>query len=177
MPDADHLAGLTPEQLHRELRSLAAAALSHERSGHTLQTTALAHEVYLRLVTQRNLVGVSREHFLAAAAEITRRVLVDHARTRNRVKRGGGGAWTELPLAAVEGVMTAPHATIGDWAEAVTVLEERDPIRGMVAKLRIFGGLEMAQIAMLTDLSRQTVHSHWKFARAWLIAQMNGPSE
>lgn len=168
-----HLGGLTPEELHRELRALAAAALSHESPGHTLQTTALAHEVYLRLVTQRNLTGVSREHFFAAAAEITRRVLVDHARTRDREKRGGG-KWQRTPWASVAEIAAREETTLLDWADVVERLLQVDPVRGRVAELRIFGGLDMTQIAEVLDVSRQTVHNHWTFARAWLAAQISG---
>ena len=161
---------LASEQLfplvYGELRQLAAAKLSREKRDHTLQPTALVHEVYLRLVdVKRAGQWDSRRHFFAAAAEAMRRVLVDSARRRQSQKRGG-----DLQREAVE-MERLPEISDQQLLEvhaALDQLEQEDPRAAEVVKLRFFAGLSVKQTGDLLALSPRTVNRLWLFARAWL---------
>lgn len=166
-----------PDQLlddvYEELRRLAKSYLRNERSGHTLQPTALVHEAYLRLGAQKNVEWQCRSHFFAVGARMMRRVLVDHARGRGRAKRGGD--WQRLFLNQVGG--DDLHAFVGgdvhpddllDLSLRLDSLSEVDPRAAEVVELRFFGGLTVAEIADLLGVSTRTVDSDWAYARAWL---------
>lgn len=158
--------------VYDELRKLAAAKLAHEKPGQTLQATALVHEAYLRLaasggreppeVTQWN----SRGHFFAAAAESMRRILVEQARRKDRVRHGGDRQRVELPDVALARVPDADTILAVD--EAVARLAEQEPETAEVVKLHFFAGLTLDETAAALQISRATVYRHWSYARATL---------
>lgn len=153
--------------VHHELRHLAAGILRHERSDHTLQPTDLVHEAYLRLTSLRAMPLEGRRHFYGAAAEAMRRILVDHARSRGRQKRGGPDA-QRVPL---ELALNAPIDMRMDFErldEALSALAALAPAKARVVELRFFGGLSIQETAEVMDISPATVKRHWEFARAWL---------
>lgn len=152
--------------VYDELRAIAAARLRAERSGHTLQTTALVHEAYIRLVGSEHPVWSNRAHFFYAAAEAMRRILVDHARRRTRSKRGGERVRVELDEAHLTG-WPDPHELLA-VDEAVRRLEEVDDRAADVVRLRYFAGLSVEETAQALDLSERTVMREWAYARAWL---------
>lgn len=153
-------------RLYGQLRALARRHMRGERRGHTLDTTSLIHEAYLRLVEQRQVDWQSRAHFVAVASTMMRRVLVNHARARGCDKRGGGCA----PLSLEQ----AEHAAISDFeqqvaiARAVQTLEATDPRLARVVDLRLFGGFTVTETVRYLGLSRATVNRDWRTARAWL---------
>jgi RNA polymerase sigma factor (TIGR02999 family) len=157
--------------VYRELRQQAARAMRREPVGVTLQTTALVHEAYLRLVDQRRVQWRNRAHFFAIAARQMRRVLVDHARARLAEKRGGGRANVTLSEgdAGVE-----PESTIGVLAlhEALERLAAFDPDQARLVELRYFGGLTIEDTAEALGVSPTTVKSEWALARAWLRREL-----
>lgn len=158
--------------IYDDLRRMAEAALRRERPDHTLQATALVHEAYLRLVNQRTVEWQDRTHVCAVAAQAIRRILVDHARSRGRVKRGGG--LNKLSLTDV-GVGTGDDAI--DWTDldaALARLAATDPRKALVVELRFFGGLTVADIAEALALTPRTVERDWRFARAWLYRELVG---
>ena len=156
--------------LYRELRGLAAAQLRRERPGHTLQPTALVHEAFLRLRQQRNADGADRPTLLAIAARQMRQLLVDHARGRRRLKRGGGGE--RFTLDARDLAADAPAADVLDLHEALDRLADLNPRQSEVVTLRFFGGLTAAEAAETLDVSVRTVEGDWAFARAWLRREL-----
>ena len=170
-PPEDGLDGTLPV-VYAELRRLAAAYLSRERQGHTLQPTALVHEAYLRLTDQRQIDWTNRAQFIGLAAVMMRRILVNHARDRIADKRGGGAEHVPLTLAG-EGI-GAPEVDLLDLHEALNDLTETDPRKGRIVELKFFGGLTTAEIAENLGLSVATVERDWKFARAWLYRAMAG---
>jgi RNA polymerase sigma-70 factor (ECF subfamily) len=152
--------------VYEELRREAARHLRHERAGHTLQPTALVHEVYLRLAGPRRIPWRSRAEFFAAAAQAMRRILVDHARRRASVKRAGD--WTRVTLednVAVDGTRELDLLALDD---ALDRLSELDPRHGRIVELRFFGGLSVAETASVLNVSPATVKRDWSLARAWL---------
>ena len=158
--------------LYDDLRHLAEIALRRERPDHTLQATALVHEAYLRLVNQRVVEWQDRAHVCAVAAQAIRRILVDHARSRGRVKRGGG--LNKLPL---EDVGVGPEHDAIDWTDldaAMAKLASTDPRKALVVELRFFGGLTVVDIAEALALTPRTVERDWRFARAWLNRELVG---
>lgn len=157
--------------VYDELRRLAANYLRNERADHTLQPTALVHEAYLRLVTQDSVSWRSRDHFVTVAAQMMRRVLVDHARTHARNKRGGGGL--KLAIAEVDGVTQAEGQDLAAIDEVLRRLARRYPQKGRVVELRFFGGLSIEETARVLQVSESTVERDWKFARAWLARELN----
>jgi RNA polymerase sigma factor (TIGR02999 family) len=171
------VAGQLLPLVYEELRKLAAQRLAQENPGHTLQATALVHEAYLRLV------GVpdpqrwnGRGHFFAAAAEAMRRILVEQARSKRRLKRGGVGRVRvdledALTAAAPEAVDAADLLALDD---ALTRLESHDPVAANVAKLRCFAGLTMPLAAEALDLSLRTAERNWTYARTWLHRELSG---
>ena len=152
--------------VYRELRRLAHQYLNKERAGHTLQTTDLVHEAYVRLVDQRRVHWQNQAHFFGVAAELMRRILVDRARRRKRVKRGGGAVMVSLGKAAL--VKDRSSVDLLALDEALTKLAELDERKARVVELRFFGGLEVEETAAFMKISAVTVMREWKMAKAWL---------
>jgi RNA polymerase sigma factor (TIGR02999 family) len=157
--------------VYDELRKLAAAKLAQEKPGQTLQATALVHEAYLRLVGEHNFQKWdSRGHFFAAAAEAMRRILIDQARRKESLKRGGGmqrADWPEAPIAAPE-----PTLELLALDEALARFEQLDPTKAQLIKLRYFAGLTIPQAAEVLGISTTTADRYWSYARAWLHAEL-----
>ncbi|HKU73902.1 MAG TPA: sigma-70 family RNA polymerase sigma factor [Pyrinomonadaceae bacterium] len=163
----DELYPLVYDELHR----LARRYMSRERKGHTLQTTALINEAYVRLVGQK-VNWANRSHFFAISAQIMRRILIDHARRHAYAKRGGGAQQVSLDEAAT---VTPDQSTeLIRLDEALTSLSEMDPRRSQVVELRYFGGLNNEEIAGVLNVSENTVTRDWNMARAWLYQQLTG---
>jgi RNA polymerase sigma factor (TIGR02999 family) len=150
--------------VYDELRALAATRLTAEAPGHTLNPTALVHEAFLRLVGDQQFVG--RRHFFAAAAEAMRRILVNHARDRNRLKRGGGRV--RLELLDQLGSLAEDPDLILSLDELLTRLGEEDAAAAKVAHLHLFGGLSVEEAGEALGFSRAVAYRNWKYARAWL---------
>jgi RNA polymerase sigma factor (TIGR02999 family) len=150
-----------------ELRGMARALLRRERRGHTLSTTGLVNEAYLRLAGQAGLHGAERTRFFAAATATMRRILVDHARHRRRLKRGGGEA--PVPLDEVEALLSDAEADeLVSLDDALARLEAVNPRGCEVVQYRFFGGLTLEETAALLGVSAKTVQRDWIAARAWL---------
>jgi RNA polymerase sigma-70 factor, ECF subfamily len=167
--------------VYEQLRKAAQVRLAGERAGHTLQATALVHEAYLKLVGLRDVPWHGRAHFYAAAAEAMRQVLLDHAKARRRVKRGGGLARIHLDDVATLGEPVAKDLPPDreDFValdDAIRRLASRDPRMAEVVRLRFYAGLEISQVALVLDVSERTVKSDWAFARAWLEREMKSAS-
>lgn len=158
--------------VYDELRKLAAARMAAEPAGHTLQPTALVHEAYLRLVGGGDAGWDSRGHFFAAAAEAMRRIVVEAARRKNRVKHGGGRDRVEVELADLP--TRRPPDELIALDEALAGLERVDPVKARLVTLRYFAGLTIEQAADSLGISRVTAHRYWTFARAWLHRHMTG---
>ena len=156
--------------LYNELRQIARKHMRQERSGHTLQTTALVNEAYLRLMGVR-MEFHDRVHFFAFAAQTMRRVLVDYARSRGYAKRGAGAV--AVPL--VEGAMDLPDrsADVVALDEALSELAMNDPRKARVVELRFFGGLSVEETAVALSVSPQTVLRDWSLAKAWLTRELS----
>jgi RNA polymerase sigma-70 factor, ECF subfamily len=163
----DQLYPLVYDELHR----LARRYMSRERKGHTLQTTALINEAYVRLVGQK-VNWANRSHFFAISAQIMRRILIDHARRHAYAKRGGGAQQVSLEEAAA--VTLDQGAELIRLDEALKSLAEMDPRRSQVVELRYFGGLNNEEIAGVLNVSENTVTRDWNMARAWLYQQLTG---
>ncbi len=157
--------------IYQELRQLAAQYLRHERQDHTLRTTALAHEAYLRLAAQGGLPQPSRAAFCAAAAQMVRRILVDHARRRGRLKRGGH-LQHRIQLESVVLAIQRPVVDLLDLDEALHRLESLAPRQARVVELRYFGGLSEEETAESLGLARRTVQKDWRGARAWFQREL-----
>jgi RNA polymerase sigma factor (TIGR02999 family) len=160
-----------------ELRRLAHHYMSRERPGHTLQTTALLDEAYLLLVDRTKPLWKNRTHFFAAAAQLMRRIMVDHARERQAIKRGGDAVKVALDDAAL--VTTARAEELIALDEALVKLAAQDPRKSQIVELRYFGGLKVEEVAEFLRLSRRTVEREWTMAKAWLYRAVSGqePSE
>lgn len=156
--------------VYRELRQMAHRFMRHERKGHTLQTTALINEAYLRLVDQKNVHWANRSHFFGISAKIMRRILVDHARRYAREKRGGAPQQVSLDEAALVTKDRARELLLLD--EALDSLAVLDPRRSQVVELRYFGGLSNDEIAEVLKISANTVTRDWNMARAWIYQQL-----
>jgi len=158
--------------VYDELRVLAARTLDGERVGHTLQPTALVNEAYLRLVGPSDAGWQSRAHFFGAAAKAIRRILTDHARSRGRLKRGGGRAGGRIPLdeALVVGDDNVPDLVALD--EALERLGAMDAQKARVVELRFFAGLSVEDVARALGVSESTVARDWRFARVWLHKEL-----
>ena len=166
------LDGVLTGTLYRDLRGVAAGQLRRERAGHTLQPTALVHEAFLRLRRQHALDPADRPALLAAAARHMRQALVDHARRRGRLKRGGGGKRVTLhdgDLAAAD-----RPADMLDLDAALGRLAELNPRQAEVVMLRFFGGLTAPEAAAALNVSVRTAEADWTFARAWLRRELAG---
>ena len=162
----DELYPLVYDELHR----LARRYMSRERKGHTLQTTALINEAYVRLVDQKNVNWANRSHFFAISAQIMRRILIDHARRHAYAKRGGGAQ--QVSLEEVAAIVPEQGRELVRLDEALKSLAERDPRRSQVVELRYFGGLNNEEIAGVLNVSENTVTRDWNMARAWLYQQL-----
>jgi RNA polymerase sigma factor (TIGR02999 family) len=161
--------------VYDELRNLAAARLAGEMPGQTLQATALVHEAYLRLVGGApDAPWNSRGHFIAAAAEAMRRILVENARRKKTEKRGGGRRRIDLSLA--DPLDRADPDALLDLDELLTRLADEDPEAARVAKLRVFAGLSVEEAAEALSTSRASAYRQWTYARAWLHARLDSDS-
>src|SRR5580765_3129417 len=155
-----------------ELHRLAHHYMSRERAGHTLQTTAIINEAYLQLVDNTKPVWQGRSHFIAAAAQLMRRIMVDHARERHSLKRGGGALKVTLDEAAF--VTEARSEELLALDEALERLAAQDPRKNQIVELRYFGGLTVEETAEFLKLSHRTVEREWTMAKAWLYRELNG---
>jgi RNA polymerase sigma factor (TIGR02999 family) len=158
--------------VYNELRRLAHGYLRRERKGHTLQTTALINEAYLRLVDQKHVHWANRSHFFGISAQIMRRILIDHARRYDYAKRGGGAQRISLDEAAVVAKQRGRALLMLD--EALKSLAKIDSRRSQVVELRYFGGLNNEEIAGVLKISENTVMRDWNMARAWLYQELSG---
>jgi len=163
----DELYPLVYDELHR----LARRYMSRERKGHTLQTTALINEAYVRMVDQKNVNWANRSHFFAISAQIMRRILIDHARRHAYAKRGGGAQ--QVSLEEVAALVPEQGRELMRLDEALKSLAEQDPRRSQVVELRYFGGLNNEEIAGVLHVSENTVTRDWNMARAWLYQQLS----
>ena len=159
--------------VYDELRHLAGAYLNRERAGHTLQTTALVHEAYLKLVDQSSVRWQNRAHFFAIAAQAMRRILLDSARRRTAVKRGSGGQKLSLDDVATLSLETADENLIA-LDRALDELAEFDAQQSRIIELRYFGGMTIEETAEVMELSPATVKREWALARAWLYKSITG---
>src|SRR6476620_8229982 len=166
----DALMPIVYAELHRQATNY----LRRERVGHTLQATALINEAYLKLIDQREVNWQNRAHFFAIAAQSMRRILVDHARSRHRDKRGGDAE--DLPLEAAE-FATSPSGTSVDLIaldEALTRLASLDERQSRIVELRFFSGMNVEETAEALGVSPATVKNEWRTAKAWLFQELNG---
>jgi len=164
---------LTP-LVYDELRRIAHRYVQRERDGHTLQTTALVNEAYLRLAGQQKIEWQSRAHFFAVTAQVMRHILIDHARRRHYAKRGGNAQHVPLDEAAAMSAQRAAELVALD--EALEELAKLDPRKSRVVELRYFGGLSMEETAEVLEVSLMTVRRDWRVAKAWLYKEVNGES-
>jgi len=160
------LAPLVEAELHR----LAGSYLRRERPGHTLQTTALVNEAYLRLIDDSAVEWQNRAHFYGIAAQLMRRILVDHARRRRKLKRGGDPL--RVSLAEAENAAPEKSADIIALDEALSSLAKLDPQKSQIVELKFFGGLQEEAIAEALTISLRTVQREWNLARAWLYNEL-----
>jgi len=166
----DALEQLIPT-VYQELRRIAQRYVSRERSGLTLQATALVNEAYLRLVNIREVAWQDRAHFFAVCSELMRRVLVDYARARLFKKRGGGSDHIALDENSALAPMRAEELL--DVDRALTALSEVDPRKARMVEMRFFAGLSAEEVAAVLNVSIQTVHRDWKISKAWLTRHMS----
>jgi RNA polymerase sigma-70 factor (ECF subfamily) len=160
---------LTP-LVYKELKRIAGGQLRKERSGHTLQATALVHEAYLKLVDQREASWQNRAHFFGVAAQVMRRILLDYAKGRRREKRGGGVA--HAPLDEALAIGDDRSSDLIEIDEALSRLEKLDERQAKVVELRFFGGLSVQETAEAMGISAPTVKREWAMARAWLHREL-----
>ncbi len=159
--------------VYDELRRQAARYLRRERPGHTLQTTALIHETYLKLIDQKNVDWQNRAHFYGIAAQAMKRILIDHAKARHREKRGG--AAENLPLDEARFVVSdETNVDIVALDQALTRLAAFDPRQASIVDLKFFAGLSIDDIAETLEVSPATVKREWNSAKAWLFSEING---
>jgi RNA polymerase sigma factor (TIGR02999 family) len=157
--------------VYDELRRLAAARMARELPGQTLQATALVHEAWLRLISSERQNWQNRKHFFGAAAEAMRRILVENARRKKQLKRGG--EWRRIDWDGFDLPSLGPEERILAIDEALEELTRVSPMEAEVVKLRFFAGLEHAEIAAVLKLSERTVHRYWSFAKVWLYDQLS----
>ncbi len=155
--------------VYDDLRRLAHAYFSKENSDHTLQATALVHEAYIRLVNWESVSWQNRAHFFAVAAEMMRKILIDHARKRNAQKRSGGH---RIVLDAAVSLPDKKEFDILRLEEALTSLEQIDPRQAKIVELRFFGGLSIEETAYILDISETSVRREWTFAKAWFQREL-----
>ncbi|HKP68128.1 MAG TPA: sigma-70 family RNA polymerase sigma factor [Pyrinomonadaceae bacterium] len=167
-PDSDAaLLDLVYAELHKQAHRY----LQHERIGHTLQTTALVHEAYLKLSKQRSVVWQSRSHFFAIAATLMRRILIDYAKSRHRVRRGGVQSDVRLDT-AFELAAGESKLDLIELDEALDRLAQKDPDLARIVELRFFAGLEVEETADAMGVSESTVKRGWAMAKAWLHREL-----
>ena len=164
----EKLVPLVEPELHR----LAHYYMSRERPGHTLQTTAILNEAYLRLVDNTKPLWQNRTHFIAVAAQLMRRIMVDHARGRSSLKRGGDAIKVTLDDAAI--VMESRSDELLALDEALQELAAQDPRKSQIVELRYFGGLTVEETAEFLKMSHRTVEREWTMAKAWLYRALSG---
>ena len=157
--------------VYEELRLLAAQKLSHESPGQTLQATALVHEAYIRLVEAKEQNWNSRNHFFMAAAEAMRRILVENARRKKRLKRGGKQDRLTLDEASI--ITEKQDIDLLALDEALAKLEEEDPEKASIVKLRYFVGMTTSQSAEILKISLPTANRHWSYAKSWLFREIS----
>jgi RNA polymerase sigma-70 factor (ECF subfamily) len=157
--------------VYGELRKLASSYLRRERVGHTLQPTALVHEAYMRLVDQTQVQWQNRAHFFGVAAQMMRRILVDHARAHEAEKRGG--EFQKLSLDENIDVSGERDVNLVALDDALNLLAEVDPQKSKIVELRFFGGLSVEETAEVLGVSAPTVKRQWRMAKAWLYGQVN----
>jgi RNA polymerase sigma factor (TIGR02999 family) len=158
--------------VYRELRQLAAQKLTYERPGHTLQATALVHEAYMRLIGLGGRSFNSRAHFFGAAAEAMRRILIEHARGKHRLKREGERH--RVDIYDYDVAIDARSDDLIALDEALDELAKTDPTKAELVKLRYFAGLTLDQAAQVLNISPTTAKRHWNFAKAWLYRRIRG---
>ncbi len=156
--------------IHSELHRLAHHYMSRERPGHLLQTSALINEAYLRLIDWKNVRWQNRAHFFGVAAQLMRRVLVDFARERQYLKRGGGSLQVSLSEAA--SFVVNPNADLVALDEAITALAQVDSRKAQVVEMRFFAGLSVEEVADVLKVSKDTVMRDWRLAKVWLLREM-----
>ena len=156
--------------VHSELHRLAHHYMGRERPGHTLQTTALVNEAYLRLIDWENVRWQNRAHFFAVSAQLMRRILVDFARDKHYLKRGGGALRVSLSEAASFPV--SRDADLVALDEALTTLAEMDRRKCQVVEMRFFGGLSVEDVAEVLKVSKETVMRDWRLAKVWLLREI-----
>jgi RNA polymerase sigma factor (TIGR02999 family) len=166
--DEAALAALTP-LVHRELQRIARHCMRRQRAHHSLEATALVHEAYLRLINTQQVNWQNRAHFLAIAARVMRRILVDFARARRAQKRGGDSLRLSLHDELVTSDKSQDLVALDDALQALAAVHER---KSRVVELRFFGGLSVEETAAVLDISPQTVMRDWKLARAWLRREL-----
>lgn len=169
--DPSALEKLTP-LVYNELRRIAHRYVRRERNGHTLQTTALVHEAYLRLAGEQQADWQNRAHFFAVTAQIMRHILIDHARRRRYAKHGGNNVHVHLDEVELMTPQRADELVALD--EALQEFTELDPRKARVVELRYFGGLNLEETAEVLDVSVMTVRRDWRAAKAWLFRRVNG---
>jgi RNA polymerase sigma factor (TIGR02999 family) len=170
--DRDALDQLTP-RVYDELRRIAGHYMQNEQPGRTIQTTALVHEVYLKLIDITNVDWRHRAHFFAISAEIMRHILLDRARRRVAAKRGG--AAIRLNLDEVPDIGSGRARELIALDDALAALKKMDPRKARVVELRFFGGLSVEETAAVLEISSDTVKRDWRLARAWLSAELADP--
>jgi RNA polymerase sigma factor (TIGR02999 family) len=158
--------------VYDELRRIAHRQMSHERQGHTLQSNALVNEAYIRLIHTKDIQWNSRAHFFFSAAQLMRRILVDHARARCRLKRGGQGHAVSLDSSLA--IPSGPDANLARLDDVLRALEQVDARKSKVVELRFFGGFSVEETAEALGVSERTVMNDWKFAKVWLLREMEG---
>lgn len=156
--------------VYTELRRIAANYMRRERADHTLQATALVHEAYMQLVDQTRVNWQSRAHFFGVAAQLMRRILVDHARNQGAQKRGGNAQ--VLSIEDNIGIASIPEVAFDELDEALNRLQALDPDQAKLVELRFFGGLTVEEAAEVMGISTATVEREWRMARAWLHHQL-----
>ena len=168
--DQDALEQLTP-LVYRELHRLAHGYLAGERGGHVLQTTALVHEAFVRLIDWQNVEWQDRAHFFGVSATLMRHILVQFAREQQALKRGGNAVQVSLSEAA--GVSTRSSPDLVKLDDALLTLEKLDPRQARTVELRFFGGLSLEEAAAVLRVSVSTVRRDWRMAQAWLHQQLS----
>jgi RNA polymerase sigma factor (TIGR02999 family) len=161
--------------IYPDLRRIAARQMRREPSDHTLQPTALVHEVFLQLVDQRHATWENRAHFFAVAAQLMRRILVDYARSRAALKRGAGITTLTLAADGADGSVDPVAAEVVAVHQALERLAVRDPDQARIVELRFFGGLSVEETAHVLERSPRTIKREWRIAKAWLFRELQAP--
>lgn len=158
--------------MYDEMRQLAQMMMLSERNNHTLEPTALVHEAFIRLINAEELDIRSQDHFFLLASQVMRRILIDHARSKNRMKRGGDWRVISMSIAEPESKSTIDPDELLAIDEALDRLRELDERKAKIVELRFFGGLDEETAARILGVSRSTASNDWRFARAWLMDQL-----